>query len=227
MLFMMHALESLLSYSFTDQALLLKALTHRSFGPIHNERLEFLGDAFLNTTMAHWLYTTLPEQPEGVLARSRAFLVKKELLMKYACSLSLQDHLRVGPGEVKDDAFFAKSLLPDAFEALLGALLLDASFEKAYQVFIAYFEPMLLKHLGQAMEKDPKTRLQEFAQQQGSELPVYLVDKQTGAEHHPTFKVKCMFGGLNAMGDGPSKKQAEYYAAEQLLLLLQGKDLHA
>ncbi|NBV28369.1 ribonuclease III [bacterium] len=213
----MLTLEEKFSYIFKDKNLLKQALTHRSFGAQHNERLEFLGDAFLNAAMASWLYVKLSDQTEGVLTRSRAALVKKESLVKYATDLQLQDFLIVGTGELTRPT---PAVLADAFEALCGALFLDAGFELAYKIFINRFDALLLSKLVQSMNKDPKTLLQELSQKHYLCLPIYVVLQQTGSNHQPTFSVKCSLASFETEGQGSSKKQAELMAAELMLNLL-------
>lgn len=219
----MLTLEDKLSYIFKNKTLLKQSLTHRSFGAHHNERLEFLGDAFLNISVAAWLYEQLSDQSEGVLTRARAALVKKDSLVEYATMLQLQDFLILGHGELKNHNS-PGSVLADAFEALCGALFLDAGFDLAYKIFILNFHETLSDHLLESMQKDAKTLLQELAQKDYHCLPTYSLIEQTGASHKPFFTMQCLLASQSTIGSAFSKKQAELKAA-QLMLEVIGKDI--
>ena len=126
-----HTLEGRLGYRFQSEALLVQALTHRSHGRQHNERLEFLGDSVLNCAVASLLYTRFAESPEGDLSRLRANLVKQDPLHDIACGLSLPDAMILGEGERKSGGHRRPSILADAVEALLGAIFLESGFAAA------------------------------------------------------------------------------------------------
>jgi ribonuclease-3 len=209
-------LQERLSYVFSDKRLLKQALTHRSFGENHNERLEFLGDAFLNITAASWLYQRLADQPEGVLTRARAALVKKESLVEYASVLELGKFLILGSGEVKAKEV-TPSLIADAFEAIWGALFLDAGFPKAYELFVNHFSPIMGANLDHWIQKDAKSLLQEYGQKNYQLTPVYTVLRQDGMSHQPIFTISCSLGPYQATAVAPSKKQAELAAAQLIL----------
>ena len=216
------SLEERLSYAFHDRNLLKQAFTHRSFGSEHNERLEFLGDAFLNSALALWLYQQLPGESEGALTRARAALVKKGSLVEYARHLELDKLLFLGGGESKS---IKDSVLADAFEAVFGALFLDAGFLKTYNIFVEQFDNLLQSRLVQATSKDAKTLLQEYAQKEFQCLPMYEVIQQVGQSHQPTFIVGCVLLDHKTQATGSSKKEAESIAASMMLAQLQGSSL--
>jgi len=205
-----------------DATLLATALTHRSVGGIHNERLEFLGDAVLSLLVAERLYQEFPAATEGELSRYRASLVSGESLADIAESLELGERLRLGRGELRSGGFRRRSTLADAFEALLGAIYLDGGLAALRQVL----EPLLAPRLAGLREmpavKDAKTQLQEYLQARGLPLPHYTVETITGEPHEQTFTVLCTIDGeaLSAEGAGTSRRRAEQMAADELLALL-------
>lgn len=208
-----------LGYSPTDPALFRMALTHRSAGSHNNERLEFLGDAVLNLLVAEHLYRRFPGVDEGVLSRLRASLVNGESLARVAAGLKLGDVLFLGAGELKTGGFRRESILADAFEAVCGALYLDAGIERTRTV--------MLRLLGTALDaldvpselKDAKTRLQEWLQGRGLPLPQYIVESIEGESHAQHFRVSCEIESLSerASGEGSSRRRAEQSAAQLLL----------
>lgn len=208
-----------LGVSFQDASLLRTALTHRSFGVPHNERLEFLGDGVLNCAVAAELYARFPDLPEGDLTRLRAQLVRQDALHLLATDLKLGEYLRLGEGELKSGGQQKPSMLADAFEAIVGALYLDGGFEKAAG-FVSSQYAELLKNLDPAKTlKDPKTRLQEWLQARRYALPKYTVQETTGAPHAQQFSVLCELTRpkLQSVGFGASRRQAEQIAAGLLL----------
>jgi len=138
-----HTLEGRLGYRFQSEALLVQALTHRSHGRQHNERLEFLGDSVLNCAVASLLYARFADSPEGALSRLRANLVKQDPLHDIACGLSLPDALILGEGERKSGGHRRPSILADAVEALLGAIFLESGFAAAAGVVERLYQPLL------------------------------------------------------------------------------------
>ena len=155
-------LERALGHTFTRRELLTQALTHRSHGASHNERIEFLGDAVLNCVVAALLFERFPGSREGDLSRLRASLVRQETLFVVAQTLELGDCLRLGEGELKSGGFRRPSILADALEALFGAVFLDAGFEKAREVIIRLLQPRLTDLDPRQSGKDPQTALQEL-----------------------------------------------------------------
>lgn len=206
-----------LGHDFAQPALLKQALTHRSYGSPNNERLEFLGDSVLNCAIAAKLYHHYPRQAEGDLSRMRAALVKEQTLAEIATTLKLGDYLQLGEGELKSGGFRRPSILADALEAIIGAVYLDAGFEKAEQMIVALYEPLLREIDPKTIAKDPKTQLQEYLQSRKLALPFYEVIAIRGEAHEQEFEVECLIPGLNirAHGEGHSRRRAEQQAATE------------
>jgi ribonuclease III len=210
------ALEVRLGYRFTAPALLEQAVTHRSHGAVHNERLEFLGDAVLNCTIAQLLFQKYARLNEGDLSRLRANLVKQSSLADIAERISLSDYLRLGEGEMKSGGFRRPSILADTMEAIFGAVLVDGGFEAGSGVIARLFEPVL-KHVDpKTLGKDSKTLLQEYLQGKRLPLPVYTVVETRGAAHNQEFEVECAIPKLevSVRGNGRSRRAAEQTAAK-------------
>jgi ribonuclease-3 len=212
-------LRDQLGYECRDPALLESALTHRSAGGAHNERLEFLGDAVLNCVVARLVFHAFPEATEGDLSRFRASLVSGEALAVIAAEIGLGSQLRLGSGELKSGGFRRKSILADALEALFGAVYLDGGFEAAEAVIERLVAPRLDKLPSADELKDPKTRLQETLQARGLPLPTYVVESVSGEAHNQLFEVRCSVSalGLNVSASGPSRRRAEQAAAQRVL----------
>lgn len=202
-----------------DPALYEAALTHRSAGGAHNERLEFLGDAVLNCVIAMLLYREFGAANEGDLSRFRATLVSGESLAAIAAELGLGSWVRLGSGELKSGGFRRKSILADALEAVFGAIYLDGGFEAAERVIERLFAPRLHSLPSAAELKDPKTRLQESLQARGLRLPEYVMGAVTGQQHAQRFQVRCIVAalGVEATGEGGSRRAAEQSAAHNAL----------
>lgn len=217
-------LEEHLGHRFLRAGLLEQALTHRSFGSLHNERLEFLGDGVLDCVMAQELYARFPALSEGELSRLRASLVRKEALAAVARDLGLGDHLRLGEGESANGGATRPSILADTLEAVYGAVFLDAGYEGARRAVCTTFASALEALDPNANAKDPKTRLQELLQARGQGLPSYSVVATQGAAHQQIFEVECVVEqlGLRATGRGEARRAAEQQAAEALLQQLGG-----
>jgi ribonuclease-3 len=207
---------------FAQPALCHVALTHRSAGADHNERLEFLGDSILNCAVARSLYEAHPLADEGDLSRLRATLVSGESLARIAAQIGLGDHLRLGPGELKSGGFRRASILADALEAVLGAIFLDAGFDAAAAAVNHIIGSRLTELPAADTLKDPKTRLQEALQGHGLALPVYTLTAVSGDPHLQSFTVICEVPVLNvsAVGEGGSRRRAEQLAAAKMLDLL-------
>ena len=211
-----------LGHEFADPGLCLTALTHRSAGARHNERLEFLGDSILNCAVARLLFEAHPHAAEGALSRQRASLVSGETLAKIAAELGLGEHLLLGSGELKTGGFRRASILADALEAMLGAIFLDAGFDAAAAVVRRIIMPRLTELPAVSELKDPKTRLQELLQAHGLALPIYTLKAAVGEAHEQWFTVSCDVAvpGLSTTGEGASRRRAEQLAAERLLAAL-------
>ena len=212
-------LESRLGHTFANPELARQALTHRSFGTPHNERLEFLGDSLLNCTVATLLYERFPRLPEGDLSRLRAALVNQRSLAEVALGLGLGEKLRLGEGELKSGGFRRPSILADALEALLGALFLDAGFDAVRKAVGLVLAEKIESAAEKPVDKDPKTALQENLQGRGLALPRYSVQKTEGEAHEQTFVVECRVDdlGVAATGTGASRRAAEQAAASEVL----------
>jgi ribonuclease III len=213
------ALEERLGYRFTAPALLEQAVTHRSHGVVHNERLEFLGDAVLNCTIAQLLFQKYARLNEGDLSRLRANLVKQSSLAEIAERIELSAYLRLGEGEMKSGGFRRPSILADTMEAIFGAVLVDGGFEAGSGVIARLFEPVL-KHVDpKTLGKDAKTLLQEYLQGKRLPLPVYTVVETRGAAHNQEFEVECAIPKLeiSVRGNGRSRRAAEQTAAKLAL----------
>lgn len=215
-------LSEKIGYTFQDEALLKAALTHRSVRGINNERLEFLGDSIVNFVIAEELYKRLPIAKEGELSRLRANLVKGETLAELARELNLGQYLNLGPGELKSGGFRRESILADAVEALIGAIYLDGGIQACQHSILAWYAERLQQEALQMYIKDAKTKLQEYLQAQGLELPIYEVLAIQGEAHEQTFHVSCSVLGLELMaeGIGSSRRKAEQEAAKNLLALI-------
>ena len=222
---LLKALESAIGYHFRDSSLLEQALTHRSYGRDHYERLEFLGDAVLNAVVAEALFRLFPDLPEGDLSRLRANLVCQDQLVSVATELSMSRYLRLGEGELKSGGQHRPSILADTVEALYGAVWQDADFETARHVVLKSFDQRLkaidLRHLPSA--KDAKTRLQEWLQARRSPLPVYSPPKISGAAHAQSSEVICSVTDrqIDSRGMWPTRRAAEQQAAELALRQLE------
>lgn len=215
-------LERRLGHHFKDRDLLLVALTHRSFAGRNNERLEFLGDAILNFIAGEALFDLFPQAREGQLSRLRARLVKGQTLAVLARGFELGDYLRLGSGELKSGGFRRESILADALEALIGAIYLDAGMDVARERVLAWLDSELQGLTLVDTNKDPKTRLQEFLQSRGAQLPHYEVVDIQGEPHCRIFYVECQVALMNerTQGQGPSRRIAEQVAAAAALVAL-------
>jgi len=211
--------ERTFGHAFKDAALCRAALTHRSAGGEHNERLEFLGDAVLNCSVARLLYDAHPDADEGALSRLRASLVRGETLAQIAGDLQMGEHLRLGSGELKSGGYRRASILADALEAMVGAIFLDSDFEAAAAAVARILGGRLEKLPPSETLKDAKTRLQEVLQGRGLGLPVYVLTAAAGEPHAQSFTVTCEVPifGLIAVGEGASRRRAEQLAARKVL----------
>ena len=209
-------LQTRIQYQFSAPALLEQALTHRSYSALNNERLEFLGDSVLNLIIAHQLFDLFPDLPEGDLSRLRAKLVKEASLAEIAVSLHLGDALRLGEGELKSAGWRRPSILADALEAIVGAVYLDGGYLAAVAVVTALYSDKLKTINPEAIDKDPKSQLQEYLQGKKMDLPAYQVVSIEGEAHAQTFTVECHIAKLklSTTGVGTSRRIAEQQAAK-------------
>lgn len=211
-----------LGHVFAQPRLLERALTHRSYAPEHNERLEFLGDSVLGCVIAKHLYAAYPQLSEGELSRLRSNLVKEETLVTFAEQLKLGGYLKLGEGERKSGGFRRPSILADAMEALFGAVLLDGGFADAEKVVLGLFVPYLKKVDIDTLGKDAKTLLQEYLQGKRIPLPAYTIVATGGLAHEQSFQVECAIPSLkiSTRGEGSSRRNAEQQAAQAAYQLL-------
>ena len=208
-----------IGHAFVDQGLLAQALTHRSAGAPHNERLEFLGDSVVNFLVAEALFQRWPKADEGALTRARAELVREAALATIARQLELGARLTMGPGEMKSGGHRRDSILADAVEAVVAAIYLDAGFEACRRVVLPWFEESLAALPVGRPEKDAKTRLQEWLQARQRPLPLYDLVSESGDDHAKQFLVRCSTQDppLTAEGEGTSRRIAEQAAAAALI----------
>jgi len=201
---------------FHNQALLKEALTHRSYGTPHNERLEFLGDGLLNTVVAILLFQRYPKLSEGLLSRLRAHLVCEGTLAKVAGKMGLGEIILLGEGELKSGGFRRPSTLANALEAMIAAVFLDQGFDACYRFIENLLDEEMANLDPQHLRKDPKTELQEFVQSKKMPLPVYTLVSVTGKAHDQHFVIECALGDLKGQGEGSSRKVAEQNAAQSI-----------
>ncbi|WP_085314921.1 ribonuclease III [Derxia lacustris] len=208
-----------IAYEFRNPALLVQALTHRSFAAEHNERLEFLGDAVLSCAIARLLFEHFRHIDEGDLSRVRSNLVRQQTLADIGQQLHLSDYLRLGEGELKSGGASRPSIIADALEAVFGAVLLDGGFDAAYSVIARLYQPLVDQLGATAIRKDAKTELQEQLQGRHLPLPVYKVLATHGAAHDQLFEVECTIARLQirAVGRGANRRAAEQDAAQDAL----------
>lgn len=215
-------LQRTLGYTFDNQELLTRALTHRSHNSRNNERLEFLGDAILNFVIAEELFTRFVEAREGQLSRLRARLVRRQTLAELAREMELGDHLIMGTGELKSGGFDRDSILSDALEAVIGAIYSDSNLAVARSTILDWFYTRLDALSLDKSQKDSKSKLQEFLQARQANLPEYVVVEVTGRSHDQTFIVECRSELLQtpSRGQGTSRRAAEQKAASVALVQL-------
>ena len=220
------ALQQRLGHVFAQPGLLTRALTHRSFGVAHNERLEFLGDAVLNTVVSALLYQRFAGSDEGDLTRVRAHLVREDSLYRAALGLGLPQVLRLSEGESRGGGAQRASILADALEALIGAAFLDGGFEAAQQVVRRLFGELIDSTEIDSWSKDAKTELQEWLQARRLAVPSYRIAATRGQAHAQTFEVECAVAplGLTERGEGRSRRAAEQQAAQRMLEGLKASD---
>lgn len=224
------ALEDELGHRFADRRLLVTALTHRSAGRPHNERLEFLGDSLLGLIVAEALYHRFADADEGELTRLRASLVNRQALAAVAREHGLGEHIRLGEGELKSGGWRLESILANVLEAVIGAAYLDAGLEAVRALVLRMFDERLRAGLQAGGAKDPKTRLQEYLQARRLPLPSYETVGVEGEAHRQRFIVRCAASGLGVApvtASGSSRRRAEQAAAERLLAVLEADPARA
>jgi ribonuclease III len=221
------ALQQRLGHRFARPELLQRALTHRSFGAEHNERLEFLGDAVLNMAVSALLYERFSGSDEGDLTRVRAHLVREDSLHRTALALRLPEVLRLSEGEARAGGALRASILADALEAVIAATYLDGGFDPAARLVRQLFGDLIAGSEADAWTKDAKTELQEWLQARKLPVPGYRIVATRGQAHAQTFAVECEVAalGLVEAGEGRSRRSAEQDAALRMLGRLKASDL--
>ena len=222
----LQSLQQRLGYRFTQPALLARALTHRSYSADHNERLEFLGDAVLQTAVSAMLYERFAGSDEGDLTRVRAHLVREDSLHRLALALGLPEVLRLSDGEARGGGAQRPSILADALEALIGAAYLDGGFAPAQALVQRLFGETIATTEVDSWSKDAKTELQEWLQARKLPVPAYRIVATRGQAHAQTFDVECAVAplGLTEHGEGKSRRVAEQEAARRMLAALKDSD---
>ncbi len=210
-----------LGHAFRRPELLTQALTHRSFGATHNERLEFIGDAVLDCAVAAVLFERFPDVPEGGLTRVRAALVDRHTLARLARGLGISDEMRLGEAMLKDGGE-RPSIVANALEAVFGAVFVDAGFDAARRVVERVYAAEFSRVDPTTLDKDPKTRLQEWLQARRFAVPEYVVTATAGEAHAQTMTVECRIPALSLVttGAGTSRRAAEQIAAAEAYLRL-------
>lgn len=222
------ALSGVLGVEFKEISLLNQALVHTSFanenkhmGVMHNERLEFLGDAVLDLVISQFLFNRFPNLTEGELTKARAVIVCEPTLARHAARLEIGKYLLLGKGELSSGGRERISILADSFESLIGAVYLDGGFERAADFVLQQLkEELVLVEQGQYI-KDYKTLLQESIQKHNDSKIVYEIVSERGPDHDKVFEVSVVVNSNTlGWGTGKSKKEAEQFAARQALIKL-------
>lgn len=220
------ALQHRLGHVFAQPELLSRAVTHRSYGADHNERLEFLGDAVLSLAISGLLYERFGVSDEGDLTRVRAHLVREDSLHRVALVIGLPDVLRLSDGEARGGGAQRPSILADALEAVIGATFLDGGFDAARALVKLLFGEVIATTEIDGWAKDAKTELQEWLQARRLPVPGYRILGTRGQAHAQTFEVECAVPalGLTETGEGRSRRVAEQEAAHRMLRALKASD---
>ena len=222
----LEALQQRIGHRFADPRLLVRAITHRSFGSGHNERLEFLGDAVLSLAISGLLYEHFSGSDEGDLTRVRAHLVREDSLHRVALQLGLPEVVRLSDGEARGGGAQRASILADALEAVLGAAYIDGGFDAARSLVQRWFGEIIATTEIASWAKDAKTELQEWLQGRRLPVPAYRIVATRGQAHAQTFEVECAVPalGLAESGEGRSRRIAEQEAARRMLDALKAND---
>ena len=219
-------LQDIIGYSFSDEELLKTALTHSSYASEHrlgyemnNERLEFIGDAFVDAVVGMKLFDIMKDAHEGVLSRCRADVVCEDSLAAAASAMGLGDFLYLGNGEEASGGRQKASILADAFEALMGAIIIDGGYETCREVILRLLGDRIILASEGKLNKDFKTRLQEMLQEKDKNVKIsYEITGQSGPDHSKVFDVQVKAGNrVLGRGSGRSKARAEQAAAEDAL----------
>ncbi len=220
----MESLEDRLGYKFRNSFLLAEAMTHPSLAyesqrpHFDNQRLEFLGDAVLQLILTEDLFKMFPDFPEGRLTKLRSRLVSRRALARFALTIDLGSYVLLGKGEEATGGRRRVSTLADAFEALVGAVYLDAGYEESRELVLRLFQSEIEALASSPEERNPKGELQECLQAIQPEPPEYEILGEKGPDHRKVFQAQVRWRGLIlAIGRGKSKKEAEARAASEAL----------
>lgn len=213
--------ESTIGITFNDKALLEHAFIHRSYinenpksGLSHNERLEFLGDAVVELVVTDYLFRTYPTHDEGELTAYRSALVNAVVMAEVAQALGMNEYLLLSKGEAKDTGRARQTILANTYESFIGALYLDQGYDACVQFITTTLIPRLDDIISKKMWKDPKSLVQEKAQEEVGVTPSYRVLSESGPDHDKHFTIGIFFGEKKiAEGRGPSKQEAQQSAA--------------
>ncbi len=222
----LETLQRRIGYRFARPELLARAITHRSFGADHNERLEFLGDAVLSLAVSSLLFERFAGSDEGDLTRVRAHLVREDSLHRVALMLGLPELVRLSEGEARGGGAQRPSILADALEAVIGAVFTDGGYEPAQALVRQLFGDTISSSELDAWAKDAKTELQEWLQARRLPVPAYRIVATRGQAHAQTFEVECAVAalGLAQHGEGRSRRHAEQEAARRMVEVLKASD---
>lgn len=220
-------LENSLGYTFRERALLIEALTHKSFhherpdeSPSYNERLEFLGDSVLGLIISEYLFRRFPDKDESRLAGLKGFLVQESVLFDIAQRLSIGEYILLGKGEEQTGGRQKPSILADCLEALIGGIFLDRGLSQAKEVVLRLFKDKL-DEITSIDILDPKSELQKISLERYGKLPDYKIVSEHGAEHKKVFIVNVYINGdFYGTGTGKSKKEAQIEAARMALKMI-------
>ena len=209
-------LQESLGYQFRDEKLITEALTHRSYSKnFNNERLEYLGDAVLDLIVGEYLFHLFPDAEEGVLSKLRAALVNEEAFTKLAKRLNLGKYLFLSPAEENNNGREKPSILSSAFEALIGAIYLEAGFDKAKEIALRLLKDEYPEIKPEELLKDYKTTLQEITQAHFGVVPEYRLISATGPDHRKEFEIGVYIHDKEyARAKGRSKKAAQQEGAK-------------
>lgn len=219
-------LEENIAYEFRDKDLLINALTHSSYASEHgldysanNERLEFIGDGYLDAIIGTKLFEIMDKAHEGILSKKRADVVREGSLAAIARKISLGDHIRLGKGENAGGGRNKDSVLADAMEALIGATILDGGFDRGRDLVLRLFDDTVRLAVEGKLYSDYKSRLQEILQDKYKNINIsYSVIGESGPDHDKTFSVSVLVNGkVLGSGTGKSKAKAEQAAAADVL----------
>jgi ribonuclease-3 len=221
----MNDFEKIIGVEFKDKDLLKQAFTHRSFlnehknlKGKHNERLEFLGDAVLELIITHYLYEEYPDKNEGDMTSIRSALVNATTCAEVAKNLNVNDYMLLSKGEAKDIGRARQYILANALEAIIGAIYIDAGYEKAKDFILKNIAPKTLQIVNEQLWVDAKSKFQEKVQDIAGVTPSYKTTKEIGPDHDKKFTVAVFIGEtMIAEGEGDSKQDAEQSAARNAL----------